>query len=109
MLAEACENGWIRGANPARRLAKQPDRVKLLTRYVQAIKNLLATGIRLKHVEKQDFYTMLRVQHETGLLTNDALLVACAERLRVQAYASANQQLVNVQGFLLYLPDDLKK
>lgn len=82
MMVEAHENGWITGANPARQLSEQPERVKVLIRYEQAIKNLLAIGIRLEFLEKEDFITMMRVQRESGLLTNDALLVACAERLR---------------------------
>jgi len=109
MLAEARENGWISGANPTRRLAEQPERVKLLIRYEQALKNLLAIGIRLEHLEKEDFLAMLRVQRESGLLTNDALLIGCAERLRVQAIASADQQLSNVRGIILYSPDDIKE
>lgn len=107
MIAEAHENGWISGSNPARRLAEQPERVKVLIRYEQAVKSLLATGIRLEQLEKEDFLMMLRVQRETGLLTNDALLIACAERLRVQAVASADQQLSKVRGIILYSPDDI--
>jgi predicted nucleic acid-binding protein len=109
MMAEARENDWITGTNPARQLSEQPERVKLLLRYEQAVKNLLATGIRLETLEKEDFITMMRVQRESGLLTNDALLVACAERLRVQGIASADQQLSNVRGIILYSPDDIKE
>jgi len=108
MLAEAHENGWISGSNPARRLAEQPERVKVLVRYEQAIKNLLAIGIRLEHLEKEDFLIMLRIQRESGLLKNDALFIACAERLRVQAIASADKQLANVKNMILYSPDDIK-
>jgi len=107
MLAEAYENGWISGSNPARRLAEQPERIKVLIRYEQAIKNLLATGLRLEPLEKEDFLTMLRVQRDSGLLTNDALFIACAERLRVQAIASADRQFSAVRGIILYSPDDL--
>ena len=109
MIAEAYEYGWISGSNPARRLAEQPERVKVLIRYEQAVKNLLATGIRLERLEKEDFLTMLRVQRDSGLLTNDALLIACAERLRVQAIASADQHLSTVRGIILYSPDDIKE
>ena len=109
MLAEAHENGWISGSNPARRLAEQPERVKVLIRYEQAIKSLLAMGIYIEYLAKEDFLMMLRVQRESGLLTNDALLIACAERLRVQAIASADQQLSTVRGIILYSPDDIKE
>lgn len=109
MLAEAHENGWITGANPTRRLAEQPERVKLLIRYEHAVRNLLATGIQLEPVEREDFITMMRVQRESGLLTNDALLIACAERLRVQGIASADKQFSKVRGIILYSPDDINE
>lgn len=107
MLAEACEFGWAGGSNPARRLAEKPERIKVLKRYEQAVTGILATGIRLEPVEKTDFFLMLKVQRESGLLTNDALLIACAERLRVQAVASADKHLEGVPGIVLYSPDDI--
>jgi predicted nucleic acid-binding protein len=109
MIAEARENGWIEGTNPARRLSEQPERVKMLFRYEQAIKNLFATGIRCEPVEKEDIIATLRVQRESGLLTNDALLVAVSERLRIQAIASADNTFTRVRGVILYSPNDLEE
>jgi predicted nucleic acid-binding protein len=40
-------------------------------------------------------------------MTNDALLIAMAERLRIQAIASADEHFKGVRGILLYSPDDL--
>ena len=109
MIAEARENGWIAGANPAKRLSEQPERVKMLFRYEQAVKNLLATGMRCEPVEREDILSSLRVQRESGLLTNDALLVAVSERLRIQAIASADNTFAQVRGVILYSPDDLEE
>jgi predicted nucleic acid-binding protein len=109
MIAEARDNNWITGANPARQLSEQPERVKMLTRYEQAIKSLLATGIRVEPVVKEDITAMMRVQHESGLLTNDALLIAVAERVRVQAIASADKTFSRVSGITLYSPNDLNE
>jgi len=107
MIAEAHDNGWTGGSNPARKLAEQPERVKVLNRYEQAVKSLLATGIHVEPIVKEDFLIMLRVQRESGLLTKDALLIACAERLQVQAIASADRQLSVVRDLILYHPDDI--
>ncbi len=108
MMAEARENGWISRSNPARDLAEQPERIKGLSRYENSIKNLLAMGIRFEPVHKEDFISALRVQREWGLLTNDALFVAVAERLRIQAIASADKTFSQVRGVILYSPDDLE-
>jgi predicted nucleic acid-binding protein len=109
MLAEALEYNWISGSNPARSLAEQPERAKGLIRYELAVKNLLSVGIHFERLEKEDFLAMLRIQRETGLLTNDALLIACAERLRVQTLASADRQFSVVKNITLYSPDDIRE
>lgn len=108
MMAEARENGWIGRSNPARNLAEQPERIKTLSRYENSVKSLLAMGMRFEPVEKGDFIAALRVQREWGLLTNDALFIAVAERLRIQAIASADKTFAQVRGLILYSPDDLE-
>ncbi len=80
----------------------------MLFRYEQAIKSFFATGVRFEPVEKEDFITAMRIQRESGLLTNDALLVAISERLCIQAIASADKTFAQVRGVILYSPDDLE-
>jgi predicted nucleic acid-binding protein len=109
MLAEARDNGWTAGANPVRRLAEQPERVKLLVRHEQAVRSLLATGIRIEPVVREDFLMMTKIQRESGLLTNDALLAACAERLHLSVIASADRRLSGIRGMSLYSPDDIEE
>ena len=108
MHAEARENVWISGPNPARRLSEMPERIKMLWRYEQAVKNLLATGIHFEPTGKDDFITAMRIEREYGFLTNDALFLAVAERLRIQAIATAGKMLAQVRGIVAYSPDDLK-
>ncbi len=107
MVIEAHDNGWTSGGNPVRSLAARPDRVQLLSRYAEAIKGLLASGIRYETVRKEDILSALAIQRQYGLMTNDATLVAIGERLRVQSIASADSQFHSVTAFRLYSPDDL--
>lgn len=107
MLAEARENGWITGGNPARQLGEQPDRIRLLSRYEDAVKGLIATGIKIEPVRREDFLQAMNIQRQAGLMTNDALMAAVAERLRIEAIASADKILRNVRKLIIYQPDDL--
>jgi predicted nucleic acid-binding protein len=107
MLAEARENGWITGGNPARQLAGQPERIRRLSRYEDAVKGLIATGVRVEPVQREDFFQAMSIQRQAGLMTNDALMAAVADRLRVEAIASADKTLTNVRGLVIYQPDDL--
>jgi predicted nucleic acid-binding protein len=107
MIAEARENNWITTSNPAKQLSDKPERVKLLYRYEQSILNMLAIGIHYETVKKEDFITAMKIQHETGLLTNDALTVAIADRLGIHAIASADKHLQMPRKYILYRPTDI--
>ena len=107
MTAEARENGWIKSPNPARQLAAQPELVKKLMRYEDFVRDILTIGFQLESLTHEDFLTAMTVQRRFGLLTNDALSVALALRLRVKSFASADKAFSRVQGLLVYAPEDL--
>jgi predicted nucleic acid-binding protein len=107
MLAEAQDYQWIKGQNPARRLAALPERVKSLSRYESLVRDLLGIGLLLEPMHREDIQAALAISRQAGLLTNDALLVAVGQRLRVLAVASADRQFERVQNVILYSPDDL--
>lgn len=107
MIAETRDNNWISGSNPARQLSEQPKRVMALLRYEGLLRDILSMGLRIESLQQEDFISALAVQRQSGLLTNDALLVAMAVRLRIKSIASADQAFKRVQGITLYSPDDL--
>ena len=109
MMVEALDNGWTTGGNPAKSLSERADRIRLMNRYSDIVRGLLASGFRFESLLTEDYSAALRLQREYGLLTNDALFIAIAERLRIQAVASADKIFKQVQGIILYSPDDIKE
>ncbi len=107
MLAEARDLGLITGGNPVKQLNEKPQKVKTLNRYESLIRDLLTVGLQLEPLQREDFITAISIQRQYGLLTNDALFMAVAARLRINAIASADSVFQNVQGILHYSPDDL--
>jgi len=106
MLIEARENNWIERANPARALAERPDLVRRLSRYEIRMREFFAMGLRIEPVGKIDVLEAMRIQREAGLLTNDALLLACARRLNCEAVASADRAVARAPGFAVFAPTD---
>lgn len=106
MLAEAMENDWIAGKNPARQLAAKPDRIRRLTRYEEAMRDLLSIGLHIEPLQREDLLESISLQRLHGLMTNDALLAAVARRLRA-GIASADKGLSAVRGISVYRPGDL--
>lgn len=109
MLAEARDIGLIKGSNPAKQLAENPNKIKTLNRYEVLIRDLLSIGLKLESLQREDFLTAMSLQKQYGLLTNDALFLAVATRLRVTTVVSADSIFKNIQGILLYSPDDINE
>lgn len=107
MLIEARENNWIERANPARALAERPDLVRRLSRYEARTREFFAIGLRIEALGAVDILEAMRVQRETGLLTNDALLLAAARRLNCDAVASADKAIARAPGFSVFSPVDI--
>lgn len=107
MLAEARDAGLITTGNPARQLSEKPELVRRLYIYESLVRDILSMGLRLEPVQREDFITALSIQRQYGLLTNDALLIAAAARMRITHIASADKILTRVKGIQIYAPDDL--
>jgi predicted nucleic acid-binding protein len=109
MLAEARDLGLIKGSNPEKQLAENPNKIKALNRYETLVRDLLSIGLKLESLQREDFLTAMSLQRQYGLLTNDALFLAVAIRLRVTAVVSADSIFKNIQGIFLYSPDDINE
>jgi len=107
MLIEARENNWVERSNPSRALAGRPDLVRRLSRYESQMREFLGIGLRIEPATAPDVLEAVRIQRETGLLTNDALLLATARRLNIEAVASADKMIARAEGFAVYAPEDV--
>jgi len=108
MLIEARENNWIERQNPSRALAARPDLVRRLTRYEIQVREFFGIGLRIEPALAGDILEAMRIQRETGLLTNDALLLAVARRLNCSSIASADKTIAAAPGFTVYAPMDVQ-
>ena len=52
MIAEARDNGLVKGPNPARQLAEKPDLVKRLFRYEELMRDILTIGFQIEPVRE---------------------------------------------------------
>jgi predicted nucleic acid-binding protein len=107
MLAEAKDMGIIKRSNPAKQLSENPEKVKQLHRYEDLIRDLLSIGLKLEPLEREDILTAINLQHKYGLLTNDALFLAVAVRLRITSIVSADRVFSNIPGIYFYSPGDI--
>ncbi len=109
MIAEAIENGWVRKTNPVKQLTKTPEIVQKLVRYKEIMTDLLSIGLHIEPLLHMDFINALTFQKNFGLLTNDALLFAIAQRVNTKNIASADKIFLRLKSFNVYAPDDIGK
>ena len=109
MLAEAMMLGKISGNNPARRLSAKPDVIRDLSLYRTKVKALLDLGLGFEPCTLPDLIeTAFQMQEKYGLLTNDAVVLAVALRLKADALVSNDKAFRSVAELPVHYPTDLR-
>lgn len=109
MLAEATFRGLIGGANPTAKLAQKPDAVRSLTLYQAKVKTLVDLGFGFEPCQRADLIERaFALQAKHGLLTNDAVILAVAQRLQADVLVSNDRAFAGVEGIELYAPTDVR-
>lgn len=109
MLAEAMMRGLTPGGNPAARLAAKPEAIRGLTLYRAKVKSLLDLGFGFEPCQLTDLIERaFTLQEQHGLLTNDAVVLAVALRLKADALVSSDKAFRSVEELDVYYPTDLR-
>ena len=108
MLAEAMMKGFVPGGNPAARLSAKPEVIKELSLYREKIQALAELGLGFEPCTLKDLTgAAFGLQEKYGLLTNDAVVLAVAVRLKADALVSADKAFHKVNEAAVYKPTDL--
>ncbi|MBI5101749.1 MAG: type II toxin-antitoxin system VapC family toxin [Nitrospirae bacterium] len=108
MLAEAMAKGLISGGNPAGRLAAKPDAIRSLSLYRAKVQALVDLGLGFEACTLMDLTkTAFGLQEKYGFLTNDAMVLAVAIRLKADALVSSDKAFHGVTEVAVHAPTDL--
>lgn len=109
MLAEAMTKGLISGGNPAGRLAAKPEAIRSLSLYRAKVQALVDLGIGFESCTLTDLTkSAFGLQEKYGLLTNDAVVLAVAIRLKADALVSSDKAFHEVNEVAVHAPTDLR-
>lgn len=104
ILVEAsAANGWPL-ASALKRLQKNPLALEKLSQFRIALDELLQTGIQLLAATPQDVLAAASVSQQTGLLSNDGLIVAIMQAHGLVNLASGDSDFDRVPGITRYGP-----
>jgi predicted nucleic acid-binding protein len=87
-----------------RRLKRHPADVQRLTRFRQAVDDVPAYGVQILPVTPGLIPDACAISQQTGLLTNDALVVAIMRQHGLDALASHDADFDRVPGLTRYAP-----
>lgn len=108
MLAEALMKGVVSGTGLAAKLASKPDAVRKLTIYQAKVRALIDLGVGFEPCARADLInSVFSLQGKYGLLTNDAMVLAVALRLKSDALVSSDQAFLPVREIAVHAPSDL--
>jgi predicted nucleic acid-binding protein len=103
MLIEAATQfGWK--SKVVQHLRQQPHRVQQFTRFRQAIQQVPQLGIQVHAIAPLLVEVGTLVSQQTGLLTNDALLVTVMQANGLTSLASHDPDFDRVPGLTRYAP-----
>jgi predicted nucleic acid-binding protein len=109
MLAEAMMKGLVSGGNPAARLANKPDAVRGLSLYQAKVRALVDLGLRFERCTQDDLLlSAFEFQKRYGLLTNDAVVLAVAQRLEADCLVSNDKAFREITEMDVFYPSDLR-
>jgi predicted nucleic acid-binding protein len=95
--------GWAL-AGVARRLRNHPAHVQSLTRFRQAIQVIPLFAVRILTIDASWLDLAAEVSQQTGLLHNDALIIAVMRAHGISNLASADSDFDRVPGIARYGP-----
>lgn len=107
MMEEARSKNLVTSPNPARQIARSPAIIPQLSEYQQLTTAVIHGALEIEPVERDDFIAALQIQRRWSLMTNDSLLLAVAQRLGIREIATADRHFDDIQGWIVYRPDDL--
>jgi predicted nucleic acid-binding protein len=109
MLAEAMMKGLVTGGNPAARLAAKAEAVRGLSLYRAKVQALMDLGLGFEAATLDDLMKVaFRLQEKYGLLTNDAMVLGIAIRLKADALVSHDKAFRSVTELPVHFPTDLR-
>jgi predicted nucleic acid-binding protein len=95
--------GWP-AAGIAQRLRRHPIEVQRLTAFRQAIEKVMRSQIVILNVSATVTKDATAVSQQTGLLSNDALIIAVMQANNLSKLASSDSDFSRVMGISLYTP-----
>lgn len=107
MCVEAINKGLITPGNPVNKLKRQPNIVKMLVDYQMYVSKIPNMGIQVIPVDNNLIHKSAIVRMQTGLLTNDSIIIAAMQEIGVTALATNDYAFDGLPLINFFKPTDV--
>jgi len=104
MIGEVVEELGIEPRQAVQHLKKHPDVVKTLKKHADVPSKIYQMGISIEPVSHLELHRSKTIRANYGLLTNDSLVVAMMQKLRLVHLATNDSDFERVQGIKVWNP-----
>jgi predicted nucleic acid-binding protein len=107
MILEALRKHLISGSQPARKLKENPQVIKSLSDYNQAVRQISRVGVRIRAITPAIVKASEIVRAQEGLMTNDSVTVVLMHRMGLTSIATHDSDFERIPGIMTYQPEDI--
>ena len=107
MTAEAVARQLVTSSQVVKKLRERPDIVQQLQTPNQCAAQIKAMKIEIKPLLASTLEASATVRQQSGLLTNDSLLVAAMQEANLQKLATLDKDFARIGGLFVYQPTDV--
>jgi predicted nucleic acid-binding protein len=107
MLIEAVDKGLVTSSQVLKKLKAHPEIVQQLSDYITEAQKISQLPITVIVVTPQDIQRSHQLRRQFGLLVNDSINLACAQRLGIVHVATHDDDFDCVAGITVWKPTDI--
>jgi hypothetical protein len=104
MVAEAIQQTGIGPRDIVTHLKKHPKLISSLTRHLNVASEIYRMGISIEPVTRVELHRSKAIRRQYGLMTNDSLVVACMQGLKLTDLATNDSDFGRVDIIRVWKP-----
>jgi len=107
MLIEAVDKGLVTSSQVLKKLKMRPEIVQQLSDYITDVQKIFQLPVTVIVVTPQDIERSHQLRRQFGLLVNDSINLACAQRVGITNIITRDDDFDHVTGITVWKPTDI--
>jgi len=107
MMIEAVRKKIVRPSDIAKKLKKNPEKIKQLNEYFINTQKIVDMGIIIRPISFEMILLSQSFRSGYGLMVNDSLIAACMQEEGIEKLATNDTVFMKIKELSIYRPEDI--